>query len=127
MVMLKEFEDWANWVGVLDCVKEDLFPPLVLELLEDYRCQLSRRGLKAILSKKNRRSMAADLDRLDEDSCIEDVAQWLWHRDRNDAVVVLEAIEEAMQEVDTTLNETPTPQRGIEVVRFLLTEFYERR
>jgi len=120
--MSQEFVDWANWFSILDCVRDELFPPLFFELLEDYRCQLSTRDLKRIVSVKNLKMVIAALDQLDKDSHTEAVAQWLQQTNTTVAIVILEAIETIIHKADDLEDSLPVPLTGLEAVRFCVEQ-----
>ena len=119
--MPSEFADSDGWYAILNHVYDELFPPTLLELLEDRRCQLSPQDRRAIFSKKTRAAVVACLDELEKDSHTEDVAQLLLHTNTTFAIVVLEAIQAIMPTADSLEGVMPAPLSGCEAVRFCLS------
>jgi hypothetical protein len=123
--MLQEFEDWAGWSVILEDVKDYLFPPVMLVLLEDERCQFSRRGLRRLLGRKNRKALENALRNLPKDTRIDELMQWLWHTDTIFVHVALDAIERAIEAVDSLGDNAPRPPTALEVLYICVSEAYK--
>lgn len=123
--MLQEFPEYFGWYAIIESLYDGLFPPVFLGLLEDHRCQFSRRDLRRAASVKSVKALIASLSKLGEDSHIEDVSLWLLHTDTTSAVVILEAIEAVRRRADSLEGAEPVPPNAFVAVRFCLQHLHE--
>jgi len=124
--MFREFDEEAGWYAILDYLYAELFPPTFLELLEDYRCQFSRRDRRGIVSKKTVRPVIDCLEELGRETDTASLAQWLQHTGTTVAIVVLEAIQGQLPKADSLEGVEPEPLTGCEAVLFCLCRLLER-
>lgn len=123
--MLQEFEDWAEWYAILAAVKDHLLPPVMLELLEEVKCQYSSRDLRRLLGARNRKACQTALASLPEDTRIDELAQWLWHTNMTFLLLTMDAIERAIEAADYIGDDAPRPPSALEVLRICVRETWQ--